>query len=72
VASDTSASKFKVKNPRSAIGYYEPGHYCFIVVDGRQNGYSDGMTLDELAQTLRSSAAKRPTISTEAQRDDGV
>lgn len=52
VASDTSASKIKVKNPRSAIGYYEPGHYCFIVVDGRQNGYSDGMTLDELAQTF--------------------
>lgn len=51
---DTSASKIKVKNPRSAIGYYEPGHYCFIVVDGRQNGYSDGMTLDELANTFAS------------------
>lgn len=52
VASDTSDSKIKVKNPRSAIGYYEPGHYCFIVVDGRQSGYSDGMTLDELANTF--------------------
>ena len=20
---------------RSAIGYYEPGHYCFLLVDGR-------------------------------------
>lgn len=39
-------------NPRSAIGYYEPGHYCFVVVDGRQSGYSRGMTLDELAQTM--------------------
>ena len=37
-------------NPRSAIGYYEPGHYCFVVVDGRQSGYSDGMLLGELAQ----------------------
>ncbi len=37
-------------NPRSAIGYYEPGHYCFVVVDGRQSGYSDGMTLNELSQ----------------------
>lgn len=36
-------------NPRSAIGYYEPGHYCFVVVDGRQEGYSDGMLLNDLA-----------------------
>lgn len=54
VVCDTSDSKIKVKNPRSAIGYYEPGHYCFIVVDGRQSGYSDGMTLDELANTFAS------------------
>lgn len=40
------------KNPRSAIGYYEPGHYCFIVVDGRQPGYSQGMTLAELSQVF--------------------
>ena len=37
-------------NPRSALGYYEPGHYCFVVVDGRQDGYSYGMTIPELAQ----------------------
>ncbi len=36
-------------NPRAAIGYYEPGHYCFVVVDGRQSGYSQGMTMDELS-----------------------
>lgn len=36
-------------NPRSAIGYYEPGHYCFVVVDGRQEGYSAGMKIPELA-----------------------
>ena len=23
-------------NPRSVIGYYEPGHYCFVQVDGRR------------------------------------
>ena len=39
-------------NPRSAIGYYEPGHYCFVVVDGRQNGYAKGMTISELAQVF--------------------
>ena len=37
-------------NPRSALGYYEPGHYCFVVVDGRQEGYSYGVTMEELAQ----------------------
>ncbi len=39
-------------HPRSALGYYEPGHYCFVVVDGRQTGYSKGMTLPELAQVF--------------------
>lgn len=38
-------------NPRSAIGYYEPGHYCFIVVDGRQD-HSKGMKIPELAQVF--------------------
>lgn len=37
-------------NPRTGFGYYEPGHYCFIVVDGRQDGYSIGMTLDDYTQ----------------------
>lgn len=41
-------------NPRTGFGYYEPGHYCFIVVDGRQSGYSDGLTLDEYAQLFAS------------------
>ena len=39
-------------NPRSAIGYYEPGHYLFVLVDGRQNGYSRGMRIDELAKVF--------------------
>lgn len=37
-------------NPRTAIGYYEPGHYCFVLVDGRQPGYSNGMTLQQLSE----------------------
>ena len=36
-------------NPRSAIGYYEPGHYCFVQVDGRDKNNSRGMTLEELS-----------------------
>ena len=37
-------------NPRSAIGYYEPGHYCFVAVDGRNSEGSYGYTLDELSK----------------------
>jgi exopolysaccharide biosynthesis protein len=37
------------QNPRSGIGYYEPGHYCFVVVDGRDEGYSAGVTMAEFA-----------------------
>ncbi len=47
------AAKHRVrrKNPRSAIGMIEPGHYVVIVVDGRQrlSGYSVGMTIWDLA-----------------------
>ena len=39
-------------NPRTAVGYFEPGHYCFVVVDGRQPGYSNGYTMQELSQLL--------------------
>lgn len=45
-------------NPRSAVGYYEPGHYCFVVVDGRQEGYSKGMLLNELAEIFRDLGCK--------------
>ncbi|MDD3401331.1 MAG: phosphodiester glycosidase family protein [Eubacteriales bacterium] len=40
------------RNPRAAIGYYEPGHYCLVLVDGRQSGYSQGMTLIELSKLM--------------------
>ena len=36
------------RNPRSAVGYYEPGHYCFVVVDGRQK-HSAGIKIPALA-----------------------
>ncbi|HWQ59486.1 MAG TPA: phosphodiester glycosidase family protein [Clostridia bacterium] len=53
-----AATKFRStvsdKNPRSAIGYYEPGHYCLVIVDGRQDGYSEGMTLAELSSLFAS------------------
>ena len=36
-----STSRITNANPRTAIGYYEPGHYCLVVVDGR--GESSGI-----------------------------
>ena len=46
------------RNPRSAVGYYEPGHYCFIVVDGRQPGYSDGLTTSQISQLFHDMGCK--------------
>ncbi|MDW7659422.1 MAG: phosphodiester glycosidase family protein [Bacillota bacterium] len=46
----TFNSSVNPANPRTAIGYYEPGHYCFVVVDGRQPGYSNGYSLKEMSQ----------------------
>lgn len=41
----------EANNPRTAIGYYEPGHYCFLVVDGRQKGYSyPGYTCAQMSE----------------------
>ncbi len=37
-------------HPRTAIGYYEPGHYCLLVADGRQDNYSRGLYLDEMSK----------------------
>ncbi|MDD4311537.1 MAG: phosphodiester glycosidase family protein [Eubacteriales bacterium] len=51
-------STLKKANPRTAVGYYEPGHYCFLVVDGRQAGYSDGMTLEEMSKFFYDSGCK--------------
>lgn len=39
-------------NPRSAIGYFAPGHYCLVYVDGRQGEYSKGLTMQELSQVM--------------------
>lgn len=41
-------------NPRTAIGYVEPGHYYFVVVDGRFAGGSLGMELKDLSVLMHS------------------
>ena len=40
-------------HPRSGIGYFEPGHYCFIQVEGRQPDYSIGIYYPEYAQMFK-------------------
>lgn len=40
------------RHPRCALGYYEPGHYCLVIVDGRTTGYSYGMTMVELSKLM--------------------
>ena len=44
-------------HPRTAIGYFEPGHYCLLLVDGRQQN-SRGMFLDEMAKVFEDLGCK--------------
>ena len=50
-------------NPRAVIGYYEPGHYCLVQVDGRGtkskvSGKNAGMRLKDLAAYMESLGCK--------------
>lgn len=45
-------------HPRTAIGYYEPGHYCLLLADGRQDN-SRGMFLDEMAKVFEDLGCKK-------------
>ena len=52
-------------NPRSVIGYYEPGHYCFVQVDGRgtksklePGKKNKGLTLQNLSIFMESLGCK--------------
>lgn len=47
----------KERNPRTAIGYFEPGHYCFVTVDGR-TATNRGLTLEALAQLMKDLGCK--------------
>ncbi|HNW87177.1 MAG TPA: phosphodiester glycosidase family protein [Candidatus Limiplasma sp.] len=46
------------KEPRTAIGQIGPLHYVILVVDGRQEGYSAGITLQDLQQLFVSYGAQ--------------
>ena len=49
----TTYDYIKEVHPRCAIGYIAPGHYLFIVVDGRQEGYSEGLDLYGLSAVCK-------------------
>lgn len=39
------------RNPRTVIGYFEPGHYCFVCVDGRSSE-SKGLSMSNLSKLM--------------------
>jgi Phosphodiester glycosidase/FlgD Ig-like domain len=47
-----SSSQLSVRNPRTAVGQRADGRIIFLTVDGRQPGYSTGLTNFELAQQM--------------------
>lgn len=47
-----TTSYLNAKNPRTALGYISNGHYKIVVVDGRNEGYSRGVTMTELAAIM--------------------
>lgn len=44
--------------PRAALGYFEPGHYCFIAADGRSDD-SRGLTMDQLGLVAQNLGCKQ-------------
>lgn len=49
----TIPSKWKnQRQPRTMIGHFSNGDLLFIVIDGRQKGYSNGVTLEEAQDKL--------------------
>lgn len=46
------------KNPRTAIGYFQPGHYALVVVDGRSDD-SRGISLENLSALMESLGCKK-------------
>lgn len=54
VAVDTNFGNRSIQgsNPRTGIGMISPNHFVFVVVDGRMENYSKGMTLPQFADVF--------------------
>lgn len=50
-------SNVQKRNPRSGIGYFEPGHYCLVVVEGRTDD-SKGLSLADFSKLMYSLGCK--------------
>ena len=62
---DFSGYSIRPDNPRAVLGYYEPGHFCLVQVDGRstvskleEGALNDGMRLEETAQYMEALGCK--------------
>ena len=51
---DTNVGNHSIQGeqPRTAVGIIDENHYVFVVVDGRNEGYSRGVTLTALADIM--------------------
>ena len=54
-----TTSQIALRHPRTAVGQLVDGRVLLVVVDGRQSGYSVGMTTFEMAQTMMRLGAVR-------------
>lgn len=58
-------SQVNPKNPRSVVGYFEPGHYCFVIIDGRgtksklDKGTNHGMKMQDVAEFMQGLGCKQ-------------
>ncbi|MHA7279560.1 phosphodiester glycosidase family protein [Arthrobacter sp. MDT2-2] len=52
---DTNVGNHSIQGeqPRTAVGVIDENHLVFVVVDGRSDGYSDGVTMTELASIMQ-------------------
>ena len=57
---DTNIGNHSIQGdqPRTAVGVIDENHLVFVVVDGRDEGYSKGVTLTELAEIMTSLGAE--------------
>ncbi len=54
----TERTSIKGSNPRAVIGYYEPGHYCFVVVGGRGGESPCGVSFNGISNFMNSLGCK--------------
>lgn len=56
---DTNIGNHSIQGdqPRTAVGVIDENHLVFVVVDGRNAGYSAGVTMTELAEIMQSLGA---------------